>query len=302
MAYKKLAIGGLQFFINANPSGMGFGFSLHGPIWDKFAKFWLKNQQEQVQETGTSTRSDSAEILAIDPEYPIDHIWYHTFDFGNGIKSNGVFDHAPILHKYKLPKDLSGKRVLDVATFDGYWAMEFERRGADEVIALDLESVTELDWAPKLRAKASEETLAFKFGRGFEYARKQFNSKVKRVTCNVYDLEPERFGSFDIVHVGDVLLHLKSPVKALQNIASVCTDYAIISDVYIPELDRFAPGAFIEYKGAEYDYTWWKFSLEALQRMILDAGFSRIELVTTFKYGQRDRPEKMNHAVIKAYK
>ena len=50
-------------------------------------------------------------------------------------------------------------RALDVGTWDGFWAFEMERRGA-EVTALDLDDERDLDWPadrrpdeyPELRA------------------------------------------------------------------------------------------------------------------------------------------------------
>ncbi len=41
-------------------------------------------------------------------------------------------------------------RVLDVGTWDGFWAFEMERRGAD-VVALDVEHESEYDWPPRRR-------------------------------------------------------------------------------------------------------------------------------------------------------
>ena len=43
------------------------------------------------------------------------------------------------LSKYQLPDNLQGCRILDIGAFDGFWSFEFEKRGASEVIALDLE-------------------------------------------------------------------------------------------------------------------------------------------------------------------
>jgi hypothetical protein len=39
-----------------------------------------------------------------------------------------------------LPADLTGRRALDVGSFDGFSAFELERRGAD-VVAIDVEDV-----------------------------------------------------------------------------------------------------------------------------------------------------------------
>ena len=228
--------------------------------------------------------------------------WYHTFDFGNGVRTPGVFDHTPILDQYKLPKRFDGKRVLDIATFDGFWAFEFEKRGAREVFALDLEGPRDLDWPPKRLAEATEEETSVRFGEGFAIAKEQFGSSVTRVVCNVYDLRPELFGLFDVVHSGDLLLHLNSPIKALQNMARVCTEYALISDVYFPDLDYVGSRPLLEYMGGREATTWWKIGFRALQEMILDAGFSRVEVLSNFSYGYRALPGRMQHAVLKAYK
>ena len=203
---------------------------------------------------------------------------------------------------YRLPESVAGLRVLDVATFDGFWAFEFERRGAREVLALDLDKPVELDFPPKRLAQATAQDREKKFGRGFEIAKSALQSRVERVTCSVYDLDCGRFGMFDIVHAGDFLVHLHSPVRALQNIAAVCSGHAIISEVYSPDLDRPGADRLIEYRGGAQDVTWWRFSLAALEQMVLDAGFSRVEILARFKYGPRGRPRTMHHVVMRAFK
>src|SRR3954451_18820075 len=110
-----------------------------------------------------SSLHGSGQDLATEVErYP----WYHTLDLGNGVVTKGMFDHRPVLHHYPIPADLSGLRCLDVATMDGYWAFEMERRGAASVTALDLEDPEELDWPASLRAEAVktvDETKAERF-------------------------------------------------------------------------------------------------------------------------------------------
>ncbi len=41
-------------------------------------------------------------------------------------------------------------RALDVATFDGFWAFEMERRGASEIVAIDLDCADKLDLPPRV--------------------------------------------------------------------------------------------------------------------------------------------------------
>lgn len=304
MAFKKISIAGFSLSVLADNAGIGFSFSYNGALWKNTVTRITGEAATIERSPGEASPAPPASDEGKDTiaERVAKTHWYHSFDFGDGLKAHGVFDHGPILDKYKLPEDLSGKRVLDVAAFDGFWAFELEKRGASEVYALDLQRPTDVDLRPDHRAELSDEDLDRVTGRGFGIAKELLNSKVERVICNVYDLSPERFGTFDVVHAGDFLLHLTSPVKALQNIASVCDDYALISDVYSPSLDHMGERSYVEYKGGKVDVIWWKVSRSALQNMILDAGFSRVELLADFRYGPPGEPDALHHAVFKAYK
>src|SRR2546421_7418124 len=130
--------------------------------------------------------------------------WYHTIDLGNGVVTTGMFDHRPVLDRYPLPADLSGKRCLDVATMDGFWAFEMERRGATSVTAIDLDDPEDLDWPASLRP-AHDRTLDEMKAERFALAKQALGSRVERVICSAYDLGPE-VGEFDFVFCGDLLL------------------------------------------------------------------------------------------------
>ncbi|MBI5837524.1 MAG: methyltransferase domain-containing protein [Candidatus Eisenbacteria bacterium] len=222
--------------------------------------------------------------------------WYHTVDLGQGVVTPGFYDHAPHLDRYGLPARLDGKRVLDVATFDGYWAFEFERRGAREVVGLDIPSWRHLDLAPSVRARMAPELLDEPTGAGFLAAREILGSQVRREILNVYDLSPERLGKFDLVFCGDLLLHIQNPVRALQNICSVTSGSAYIVDCYRPEL----PDDVIEYRGARRENVWWHFSYGALRRMVTEAGFRSVEVVSRFEVPPRSGGRGPKRAVFRA--
>ena len=157
--------------------------------------------------------------------------WYHTIELPHGLQTPGRFNHLPLRGDYRLPDRLDGKRCLDVATMDGFWAFEMERRGAKEVIALDVACLNDLDMPPRQRAAASQAELTAPRGQGFRVAKEILGSKVERVAMNVYELSPERLGQFDYVMVGDLLLHLLNPLKAAANVASVLAVRRILSIV-----------------------------------------------------------------------
>ena len=300
MAFKRLTLGPLGIAVTANEDAAGLHVSIGGATWRDFAR---GIKERRARSRGTVAGANGAAPFEHADESLRQRIqditWYHTIDLGGGLRTPGRFDHTPYLDQYRLPESMQGLRVLDCAAFDGYWSFQFEKRGASEVYALDLDNSSQLDWPP--RHELTQEDREMKFGRGFELARERLGSKVKRVVCNLYDLKPELYGQFDVVHSGDVLLHINSPVKALQNMASVCRGYALISDVYFPELDLMGGGMLCEYRGFR-DNTWWRMSLAALETMILDAGFARVELLNKFEYGYSDGSGRWHHAVFKAYK
>ena len=57
--------------------------------------------------------------------------WYHTLELPGGQVTEGMFDLRNQMHHYGLPERMDGMRALDVGTWDGFWAFEMERRGAE---------------------------------------------------------------------------------------------------------------------------------------------------------------------------
>ena len=218
--------------------------------------------------------------------------WYHTIDLGNGNVTPGVFDHRPYLELYKLPASLKGKRVLDCASMDGFWAFQFEKLGAAEVVALDVENFAQIDYPPKARAAIGAEKLQARRTKiGFDLAKEVLGSRVQVEYLSLYDLSPERLGMFDFVFCSDVLLHLTNPVRALQNICRVTRGQAQIAEFYSPVF----PGVTLNYEGGRKDCVWWSFSFGCLEEMIRDAGFSSVELLNKFPIGARGQTPWMWH-------
>jgi SAM-dependent methyltransferase len=146
-------------------------------------------------------------------------VWYHTLELAPGIATPGQIDLRRVAAKL-LPADLSGLRALDVGTFDGFWAFELERRGA-EVVAIDVDRAEAADWPPANRARLEREIAEreVELGRGFELAAELLGSGVTRVICDVLELTPERIGGpVDVAFMGALLVHLRDPVRALERI------------------------------------------------------------------------------------
>ena len=134
--------------------------------------------------------------------------WFHSYEIVPGVITPGIqpTNARAIFEVFGVPRDLGGKRVLEVATYDGPLAFEAERRGA-QVTALDIQDPDKT---------------------GFNVAREILGSRVRYVVGSVYDLNrliPERF---DYVFCLGLFYHLKHPVLAFEEIARALEDGGLL--------------------------------------------------------------------------
>jgi tRNA (mo5U34)-methyltransferase len=213
-------------------------------------------------------------------------LWYHTIELPGGISTPGYYDHRQLVPHYGIPDDLRAKRVLDIGTWDGFWAFEFERRGAD-VTAVDLDRLSQVDLPPPIRQAVNDANLDQTYGIGFEVARRALGSTIKRVSGSVYELDPEKLGTFDLVHFADVALHLERPLEAFRRIRSVTAGSAMIVDAFHHDLDADPDRRLTEYLGGWADVQWWIPSLNTFAQMVLDAGFADVRVHRVYRLNPR---------------
>jgi tRNA (mo5U34)-methyltransferase len=205
--------------------------------------------------------------------------WYHTIDLGGGVVTKGMFDHRAIEDRYLLPPNLEGFRCLDVGTMDGYWAFAMERRGAAEVVAVDMEDPEALDWPISIRGRITKTVDATK-GERFDLVRSALGSRVTRELRSAYDIDTD-LGHFDLVFCGDLLVHIKDPMTALERIRRVCRGSAIICNP-VKEQFPYRRRAIAQFDGIG-EFEWWLPNLAGLRRMMLAAGFERVECGRPFE-------------------
>ena len=205
--------------------------------------------------------------------------WYHTIELAPGVVTRGFFDARPTVARVPLPPRLDGLRVLDVGTWDGFWAFELERRGAAEVVAIDIEDARRWDWpAQTLVGREADHTRRlvddFKSGaQAFELAREALDSRVRRIDLSVYDLDPDVHGRFDFVFLGSLLLHLRDPVLALDRLRGVCSGRLVVADTVQAVASWLHPRTpLARLEGVDRPW-WWQPNVAALSRMVASAGF-----------------------------
>jgi tRNA (mo5U34)-methyltransferase len=200
-------------------------------------------------------------------------LWYHTIELAPGVVTPGWFDLRPILDGLPWP-EVAGKRCLDVGTYDGHLAFELERRGAGEVVAVDISDHESWDWPIRVRDRGvALADLVGEKGAGFRAAHAALGSRVQRVECSVYDLTPERIGTFDVVVCGSLMLHLRDPIRALEAIRTVCTGGFLSAEEVLPRDLRGRGRPLARLDGVSELCQWWVPNRAGHHQMLKAGGF-----------------------------
>lgn len=220
--------------------------------------------------------------------------WYHRIELPFGVVTPGW---APIVPKqYGIPDDLTGKRVLDIGAWDGYWTFEALKRGAREVVAID-------DFSDLLGQGGPKERRAWET---FDLCRSALGyseDRCKRIEMSAYDISEKRLGRFDVVFFFGTFYHLKHPLLALERIADVADNLLFVETAILDDLSAYRGGighgygdghmVMEFYPGDQYgrNHTnWWIPTLVLLANMIGSVGFRDIEIWKLF-----EKPETLAH-------
>jgi tRNA (mo5U34)-methyltransferase len=221
-----------------------------------------------AEEVSTQVATDDVSALT----------WYHTIELPGGVVTPGEYDTRAALARIPFPADLSGKRCLDVGTHDGFWAFEMERRGAAEVVAIDLDDFRQVDFSeprPEFTAQQTADREARPSA--FRFAHRALQSRVDRRDLSVYRLAAADLGQFDFAFIGTLLLHLRDPVLALTNIGKVLKPGSgrfLVNDAILLGMTLRHPRRPVHelqnFPGRPF---WWVGNLKGLERSVAKAGF-----------------------------
>jgi tRNA (mo5U34)-methyltransferase len=241
--------------------------------------------------------------------------WYHTIDLGDGLVTPGEYDHRPFLNRFDFPADMSNMSVLDVGSATGFFAFEFEKRGAN-VTSIELPSLADWDMpsghdseqtlselTQYHRAKNFEETYYLHLDGPFRFCHERMRSKVARHYSTIYNLASGELKNqkFDLVFLGDILLHLFSPLHALNVVTQLCRHHLIIFQV-LSGGDESQP--LMLYAGGRSrqgdSRTWWHPNRACLEQMLQRLGFQNVYLGPRIDTAYRPNGYISPHSVIHA--
>ncbi|HSE96519.1 MAG TPA: hypothetical protein VLD61_11560 [Methylomirabilota bacterium] len=221
------------------------------------------------------------------------YYWYHTVDLGQGIATPGDYDYRPAVASFGFPDAMHGMTVLDVGSATGFFAFEFERRGAD-VVSVELPSLADWDMPVTDRSRILGQMKAWHRAEDlreldwlhlegpFQFCRGLLGSRVRRHRARVDDLTAEGLGveSFDLIFVGDVLLHVFSPLQALVALAPLCRGTLIIAQHVPTDPEGHPVMWYLGSPGQSADgRSWWYPNLSCFEAMLRRLGFRDVRIV-----------------------
>jgi tRNA (mo5U34)-methyltransferase len=223
-------------------------------------------------------------------------VWFHSIDLGHGVVTHGLSDSRSTLRPVQFP-GFTGRTVLDIGAWDGYYSFLAERGGAARVVALDhyvwgvdiaareqywnecrdrgtlpdqTRDLTDF-WRPELPGR-----------RGFELAKEVLDSRVEPVLADFATVDLDSVGTFDIVLYLGVLYHMKEPLTCLERVRAVTREVAVIETaaISVPAAGDLPLARFLAGSELNRDFgNWYEPNIEALEAMAIAAGFSRIEVI-----------------------
>lgn len=228
---------------------------------------------------------------------PEDCTFYHSIELpGLGLQK-GSWDLRRDVDTYIGRLPVAGKTVLDVGTGSGFLCFEMEKRGAN-MIAFDFDASLgehQHDIVPmhdfEERFGASREVFWAQLSSGLDRMKNSFwlthrllGSKARVFYGDVYDCKAD-FGPVDVVFMGNILLHLQSPVQALANFAPYAREAIVITENCAEKVDYKSDAAacYLVPNAERRDLaswfaTWWQLTPGFLKRYLRVLGFKSFEV------------------------
>jgi tRNA (mo5U34)-methyltransferase len=230
----------------------------------------------------TSAEREVADLLPIDAD-PVDAeavldevpFWFHTFALNHDADL-----YAPGYardHRYRipaLPGSFAGLRVLDVGTFDGFYAFLAEARGAKRVVAVDNEQY--IEWV------GARWGIELAGGEGFRAIHRLLDSEVEYRRLDAFELDRlnERF---DFAFCCGILHRVEAPRRLLEVLRrriapggrALLETHGVFAGCSDGDpIHRYAPSEVYP----DDDYVYWGFTESGLDLLTKEAGWAGFEL------------------------
>lgn len=207
--------------------------------------------------------------------------WWHRIELEPGYVTPGVCPHGTgtdIETRFGLLKRLDGLSVLDVGTFDGLFAFECEKRGAESVMAIDIYQ------------RCAGQLNDVDSNKPFQLAKKILNSNVQFKFTSLEDFERfenpfiYNYSTFDLILYYGVMYHIENPLGAVKKLMSLINPGGTI--LLETTISTKSDLPIMEYRpGFENDPTnTWYPTKECVKLMFMENGAKSVDVVYSDPY------------------
>ena len=170
--------------------------------------------------------------------------FYHSVDIPGRGAVQGQWDLRGREADYLGHTPLAGKSVHEIGPASGHLSFWMEAQGA-KVTVFDLSEDGTWDFVPfkglDLQAEhARRREHLRRLQNSWWLLREGLGAKAEAVYGTVYDIDAS-LGSFDMVTLNSVLLHLRDPMGAMIKAASVCGKTLVVTEVAEEHYNRRTP-------------------------------------------------------------
>ncbi|MFN3513760.1 MAG: TIGR04290 family methyltransferase [Phenylobacterium sp.] len=206
--------------------------------------------------------------------------WFHNIDL-NGVQTapdHFLYDYPNIKWRrfqHAVPKDLTGKTVLDIGCNGGFYSLEMKRRGAERVLGLDMDE----RYLAQARFAAEVTGLDIEFRQLSVYDVAQLGERFDVVLFMgvLYHLRHPLL-ALDLIHehaAGDLLI-FQSMQRGASQVDEVAADYDFFEAAHF-DSPGYPKLHFIEHRYAGDPTNWWAPNAACAEAMLRSAGFAILE-------------------------
>lgn len=184
--------------------------------------------------------------------------WYQSFNLADWLRIEAVHDGDSVLDCLDLlgfPRDFSGKTVLDVGCNAGYYSFVAKSRGAERVVAVELDR---------------------HFVRQAQYMSTLLGLEVQFLRDDVHNVDT-RLGIFDVIICSGLMYHIPDPTNVLARLSDVCADTILIESEFLLDPALTSMARFIEGTYRDDPTNWWIYGPQCLEGMVTAAGFQNAQ-------------------------
>jgi SAM-dependent methyltransferase len=235
-----------------------------------------------------------------------DCFFYHSMDVPDvparsGMRSiTGIWDLRGRFDDYVGGVDVTGKTVLDVGVATGFLSFEAERRGAAEVVGVEMPETDRPQYIPYRQAAGqpapaeADKRILPQIRRSYWLCHALYGSRAKIVHCNVHDVG-DRVAGADIVLVGQILVHVRDPLNALTQCARAAGERLVIVEGSFESAEPV-----MRFCGAERaPYAWFHLSTALYETYLRILGFEiRSISKASYRCGLHDVPMTELYTIV----